>query len=514
MTSDHPAPIEPSASHSGGDTALLMRQLAAGHALPEWLPWFVFTVLLMNVFAFILLASNPVLVQDGWYFLKAFVIKAVDGHLVLQDFFAKRGAFDHAQPLRRVILYVTLERFNLDMRVQAVVGLAAAAGCLLITRSMMGWNEELPRGVRAWLWMGCCLVILSLNSRAVWGWPLMAGGYVSYLLLFALIALLWRALARGGASVPVFVVAALVYDLASDDKAILATIALLAALGWLAWRAPALRRAASTTGVWLVAALLVARIAYIYLTPAYPPATAAPLSDKLHHLAALFLQGGWWSWVLVPLGASLGNMETMSGIVGQRAQELQIVFGLGLLAGQVWFWVRAFRNRANAPTFAAIVLMLLFYAFCAGVVYARVTTFGNGYLHQPRYVFFYSMSLVALLLMMAGAMRKAPSPPRSSYALPLVILVLAGWQYRLADSSWGAMPYMSASFQRMATQIAAMAENPDVTPEHCAPELPPCQFTPEQRVQLIGFLKTHRLNVFSKAFQRATRLYPVAIPEH
>lgn len=475
---------------------------------PSWLAWTVFVVALLNVFVFVFVASNPVLVADDWYFLDTFVRISVEGHLHIADFFAKRGAMDHAQPLQKLILLEELRRFNLDMRVQAVIGAVCAAGSLLTLRWLGSLNSELSKGPRTWLWVAMCLVVVSLNSRTIWGWPLVAGGYIAHAILFALLVSLWLAMSQGRFWQWIFVGMALLFDISSDDRALLGSIALLLGLGWLALRSTAMRRQAISKAAWLLVILIVCRLVYAHLQPAYPPPEVT-FSDRIRGLTHAFEHGGWWSWVLVPLAAPLIDMEKLRLLAGSDAQAVQVALGVVLLVGQLWFWYRAFRNKPNAPTFGAIVLMLLFYGFCAGIVYARVSKNGNWYLNEPRYVLLYLTSLMALLLMAMGCEWRRYGVSRMSIVLPLLVIMLMGLQLTLSALSWGAMPYMSASYQRLASQIAAMGQSPTVTPQGCAPNLPLCSYPPEKRKEIVDFLKSHRLNVFSPAFQRINRIYPV-----
>ncbi|KGI78507.1 hypothetical protein [Oleiagrimonas soli] len=479
---------------------------------PDSLAWIIFAAVAANTLAYIVMFSNPVIRSDAWYFLDVFVRKALDGTLRLGDFFVQRGGMDHAQPLRKLILLMDLRYFDLDFRYEALAGWFAALVSLLILRRLIFWHDAPDksfRGMRVWLWAGLCVAFVSLNSTDVWGWPLVTGSYTSYALLFATLLGLWRWLALGRAGL--FMLSALAFDLAADDTAMLVNIACLLALAITIWQNPPMRTRAIKGAAMLIGCFVVVRIGYaILFTP--PPGFHMALDKRLGNLSSDFLDGGWWQWAIVPLASSVSFILPLEHFTGDRARMLQLLVGIGLLLAHGWFWSRVLWKRPamSAPAFAAIVLMLVFYALVAGIIYGRVSIFGNAYLNQPRYVLAYSFNTVALLLMCAsctwdaaavgGAIRKP--------ALVALIALLIAWQIPLSRLAWSVGPYIKAYQQKMASQLGEMAQDPGTRPTQCAPELVVCGYTETKRAELVRLLKQHRLNVFSPRVQRTTRLDP------
>ncbi|RAP58431.1 hypothetical protein [Oleiagrimonas sp. MCCC 1A03011] len=481
---------------------------------PDSLAWLIFAAVAANTLAYIVMFSNPVIRSDAWYFLDVFVRKALDGTLRLGDFFVQRGGMDHAQPLRKLILLIDLRYFNLDFRYEALAGWSAALVSLLILRRLIFWHDDPDkpfRGMRVWLWAGLCVSFVSLNSTDIWGWPLVTGSYTSYALLFATLLGLWRWLALGRANV--LILSALAFDLAADDTAMLVNIACLLALGITAWQNPSMRMRVLKGAAMLAGCFIVVRIGYaLVFTP--PQGFHMAFGKRLGNLWTYFLDGGWWQWVIIPLASSVGYVLPLKYFVGEHARALQIVVGFGLLLAHGWFWWRVLWKRPpmSAPAFAAIVLMLVFYALIAGIVYGRVSIFGNAYLNQPRYVLAYSFNTVALLLMCASCDWSRASivgTLHRSAAVALMVLFIA-WQVPLSRLAWQAGPYVKAYQQKMASQLGEMARHPGEKPQHCAPELVVCGYSKAKRAELVLLLKTHQLNVFSPRVQRATRLDPDA----
>jgi len=360
--------------------------------------WLIVTALVANIAAYIVSYSDPIIISDAWYFLDVFVSKAVKGTLGLSDFFVQRGGLDHAQPFRKLILLAETKYFDLDFRIEALAGLVGAVACVLLLRRLMFWHDNGHATSRSWLWAASAAALMSLNSPGVWSWPLVASGLTSYAFLFGMLTALWWSISSG--RIGWLVTAALVLDLAADDTAMLATVACLPTLALAAWHMPEWRgRIARATAI-LVACLVLSRITYAALyTP--PHGIVVPFGVRLEKLLHSFADGGWWKWPLVPLGSSVVYSRPASILLGFWPHA-QITIALFLLVAHVWFWWRAFRARPNAATFVAIALMLVFYALLAGIVYGRVSTFGNNYLNQTRYVLPYSFNLVALLLILPG----------------------------------------------------------------------------------------------------------------
>lgn len=481
------------------------------HAL-EVFSWLVLFALVVNTLAYVLSASSPLLISDAWYFLDVFIRKALDHTLHLADFFVKRSNYDHAQPLRKLILLFELRYFDLDFRIEAVIGLFCAAGSALVLRLIVMADGASHRGLKSLIWCGICVALISLNSRTLWTWPLVTSAYTSYLLMFLLFYGMSQWLDKGRAIR--FFMFALLLDLAADDSALLVTVACSLTLLLVAARGEGQYRRRAIVGViGLLLVLLMVRLLYKLLSP--------PLAPMDHHLGAqlglifkAFFAGGWHSWVVIPLASSIAYLPQLQTLVGGAAGAVQTFLALGLLAAHVWFWWRAWRNPLNAPTLSGVAMMLTFYAMCAGIIFARVPVFGSNYLSEPRYVLIYDFGIVALLLMCAGCDWKAsPMWARSRVILGALACTFVLWQVPLSRRAWGEVPYISAYNQNVAAQMGELARDPSVVPADCSPQIVICSWPAAKRADLIGLLQSHHLNVFSTAFQRSTRFYPVQIPE-
>lgn len=475
--------------------------------LPTSIAWAIFAIVMANMLVYVVSFSDPILVADGWYFLDAFLSKALDGTLQFGDLFIKRNSLDHAQPLRKLILLFELRHYDLDFRIQAVIGLVCAGGSLLLLRYLVFWNNQAHRNIRSWIWAAMCVALVSLNSTGVWTWPLVAEGFTSYIFVFALLVSTWKYIDSGSGWIALLVICALALDFVADKVAILATIACIIALIFAFAKISSLRRRTIYAIITLIACLIIVRISYAMLYSA-PPGSTIEFGTRLDSLLSDFINGGWWQWILVPLGSSVAYIQPLKHLVGNSAGEVQAGIGIVLLACHVWFWWQAFRTKPNAAHFSAIAMMLFFYALLAGILYTRMPTFGNNYLNQPRYVLIYGMGNIALLLMCASHPEKKTILPDRKVVVALMATALLLWQIPVSRIAWRAGPYISAYEQKLADQLWTMADNGYKVPPNCRPELFVCQYPQKKRARLIKMLQSNKLNVFSKRFQRDTKIYP------
>jgi hypothetical protein len=258
-------------------------------------------------------------------------------------------------------------------------------------------------------------------------------------------------------------------------------------------------------GWWRVPAMFVAIIAaeQILVAVFCPVIGGYESNPQASHLVGIFLHGGWWRWPVYALSDSVISSDTLMWLDPAHVFVWRVGLAAILAGLHLWFWGRFLRTRSNGTVFVAACVMLLYYAYVAGIVYGRVGVFGSEYLHQPRYVLLYQLNLVALALMYIGGRqpRREPRPPmwlKPGVGFALAFLVL---QPAFAKHGWHTAPYIRLYYWKMAQQITSMAQHPETTPDHCAPELPICDMPPAKRAELLALLKQHNLNLFNDKFR-------------
>lgn len=484
-----------------------------------------------NTLVFAARTANPLISADAWNSVDTIVRDVATGHLQLADLFAIRGPLDHSQPLRKVILLFHYRYFDLDFSVEAIIGVLAAFLALgamwLIARPGPAAGDRDRLGAMV-VFAAMAGVYLSLNAPVAFNWPLLTLGYTNHPFLLAFLCTAWAACRDPGRGrLALVFAAALAMDIVADDTGLLCTLAMLMAGAWLGMRerrgVPALRVATIA-----LAAYVVYRLLRAWLLHALPDVSggAGPGLAGLAH--GLVDNAAGIPWALrIPLVASVAHRMQLKFLLGPDTGWVETGIALAMLLAHAWFWWRALRGHPNRVMFVAVALMLMFYGLVAGMLLARISVHGLLYFWQPRYVPIYQWNLVALLLMalarwqdppVAGSQEAAGSPStaaRFGRALPVVLAaLLLLWQVPLSRASWVSAKYVSAYQQRYALQMGALAANPGEPPTRCAPALLACRYDLAHRIEVMRFLQTRHLNLFSPAFRARNRLYadPAQLP--
>lgn len=466
-------------------------------------------------------AASPVMHDDAWYFLDVFLGKAIHGELGVADFFVKRPNLDHAQPLYKLTWLLEWRYFDLDLSIGAIAGVfAAAASALVFHRVIVAQGQGHRADITRYLaWAGICALLFSLNADAAeWTWPLVAFSNVTNLIVLLFFLAVWGAHQKQRHGL--LIVATLFLDVSSDDSALIAVTAAVLALLLVQLTDPTQRRRSTwkVLGIMLLCTILV-RIGYLW-APVVGAARHVPMASQLGLLWQRLLDQGWWKWAVLPLTLPVFYRSAMPWVQAEVFDVLRVVLGLVLLAAHVWFWWKAFRGRYNRPVFVAVCLMLLFYGGLAGIMLGRVSTAGNDYLEQPRYIVFYAVHLIALLLMWAGGQHPAPSSDlryraaggRMGWWVGVTgcVVLLIG-QIPPSIHAWRMQPYLERAYATLAMRIDRLALDPEHVTD-CLHGMTVCDWAPARRRRLTRLLSQNRLNVFSPQVQRRHPYLPRLAP--
>jgi hypothetical protein len=476
----------------------------------------------LNALVYAYKTANPLIRSDNWDFLDLVVRPFATGQFNLGDLFVKRYPADHSQPLRRIILLLHYSLFDIDFRVEALIGTAVAlvnVGLLwLIARASWVGGSRLLRLVGAIVFVAIAAVYLSLNATTVFTWSLVTLNYTSHFFILLFVLAGWAAYRRASALVWIgFFVLALIADVVADDTALVATVALSMAALLIGLRQSSLRKGAATAAV-AIAALATYLVLYRLFAPPVLTNSGAGLVANVSTLASHWHEA--WQWVAIPLVSSIIQQNHLLAWFGSGSDLAELAIAVVMLVFHLWFWWRAFRGPINLTSFAAIAMMLLFYGLSAGILLNRVPSFGTDYLWQPRYALIYQWNLVALLFMILAQLpvpmgigfasaRTSPRFRQLSLALAATVgIVLIGMQVPYSVSAWNAVKFQKTYQLQQAQQMGQLAQDPTAVPQDCLPILTVCNFTTERRTELMDFLVQHHLNLFSPAFEERNHIYP------
>jgi hypothetical protein len=182
----------------------------------------------------------------------------------------------------------------------------------------------------------------------------------------------------------------------------------------------------------------------------------------------------------------------------------------------LWFWRSVYRTIGTHSAAAfACALMLYIYGMLAGIVIARVPLNGVEYLWQMRYVAFFQLANIALILQWfvsasLAAKQDQTRGARAAFSLaPVLALALMGWlQWQVSAHAWFRAPFVRTFNENLADTVYCLAQHPQIAKPVCSSFHAVCEWTPDVRVRLVKTLKDHQLNVFSPSFQQRYGIQP------
>lgn len=469
--------------------------------------WLWLTLLLglaasINALLFSSRAATPLVESDAWYFVEWFIAKYLDGSLGLLDLFMQRGGGDHAQPLQKLILLWHTAFFDMDFRFEGLAGtVAGILFCLLLSWPLRRLAADHSSAALQAALIGLIFLIgLSLNATNIYAWPLVTLGFVLLALATGIALLILGT--RLGESHTATLLLAFLLGLLADEQGVIFTVALV--IGLLLFHDRPWRRLLGSSAA-MLAGLLLSRLLLAWI--ARRNGVSADAFESHPSLLPLLGSSEAFQALLIPLGDSLLHREhwLRPDSITSNLRWPSIALAAALHG---WSWISLLRLRLaghKAPQLAlAVFLLLTSYAVLLGIVVNRVSVFGWDYLHQPRYVFFYQLPLLAALLLLhyrLGLPRSGRSGVLRGATLVLIVL-LTGLQYQLSLHAWELPSHLVHYWRGAAAAMEKMRLDPQTRPEPCHSILAPCDYDPQHRAKVIGLLFEARLNLYSPAFQR------------
>lgn len=452
-------------------------------------------VVVFNTFAYMVRFSNPVITCDYWYFVDAFVRKVDGGSLGALDFFVKRVGPDHAQPLKKLVLLLNVKFADLDLAFDAVIGFFFAAASVaflegLIRRDLPDRRRDLFYAISS---AALAASVLTLNAGVVFGYSLVLLEFSVYLAAIISFATAWRAMA-GGSWWP-YLVSIIVLNLIADDSAALTTGAIFASCLILALKQRRLQPMMVAT-----LAIAVQLLFLLAFQPHMPTHGSVPgMPPGSNPVSMLLSQPQWLGLLTIPLASTLAQLNQIQYWAPNHV--IAATWALATVAAfmHAAFWYRATRGPLNQTGFVAIALMLLMYAYVAGIWYARVPMYGTAYLNSPRYCFFYLLSNIALVLMATVEYRRPMHRSGPAAAVVAVGLLLAV-QFPLSVYTWSTGPGVSKFQRAMGRQVLQLNALPAGASPSQLPLLSACNAPPS--IDTVRFMQSHQLNVFSEGFRQ------------
>lgn len=463
--------------------------------------WCVVGITFLNTLLFVLHSANPTLMADDWYFFHVFGSKALDHTLTLGDFFGRRNGPDHAEPLIKLAILWCVTKFKLDLSVEAVIGAFVALLYALLLHSVISRSVRGgPDWAKLLAWVTVAAVLLSLNSMVLWSWAENSMQYSSDILMPLFLWVAWCSCRQQRYWLLLVVTFAMA--VVGDDNAIICAIAALIAFSLhFALRREERRHSAMIAMGIIVAVMIAVRIGY-HFAPRLGGTAVSPLQG-INGLLEQVAAGHWRAWIDAPITWGVISRNVFSDDHSHWFILFRGAVFLGMIAAEVWFWIRTVRFKWSALTFISVGLMLVSYGWIAGILIYRAPVFGTEAFNQPRYVRLYEFQVIALALMWLGAVVDGTQASRRTRWLSmtgaLACLVVVVLQVPISISAWRTVPYIRAYYQTQAQQTYLLSLNPadpDVL-AHCNQQLQLCGMPVHERSELVGILRSRRVGIFS-----------------
>lgn len=465
--------------------------------------WFVVGVFALSALIYTWKVATPLVTSDDWYYTDTLIKHYQEGNLGLVDIIGKRPN-DNSQPLNRLTLLMLTRWFQMDLALQGILGVLIALTCavLLSCLALRAWPApgKTP-WARALLPLGFTAILLSLNPVGLFTWPQVTmltfmGSLGAIIFLYVTACLVERGAWIWAA------IAALVTLVTIDTFGILAVMAAVVLLAHRALTGPKKeRRGTVAVGISAFIALIVYQVSYKQIV--HLPST--PLNGDNISIAVNYIAAHWtdaWKTFVIPFGMSVYEP------VGHLGHTWLILIPLSVMlwCGHIWFWREYFRDAGrHRLAFVGAGLMLYFYATVAGMLLDRVPRFDFDYLQQPRYVAFYELQLVAMLLMAVIVLSTRSEPAKAASIASITVLLMCGmlaFNVYFTARAWVAASYIQTYYHRMAEQINQLANDPTKTPDPCYHEVSICTWTPERRAEVLQVLRQGNSNIFSAEFRQ------------
>ncbi len=461
---------------------------------PNVFVWSGVSLLVVFVLAFVWAAASPVVKGDDWYYADTLIKHFQDGNMGVLDFFGKRIG-DNSQPINRLILLAVTAWFQMDLTLQGMLGVLIALACA-VSLSWFALRAWPATGKIVWarvlLPIGFTAIFLSLNPVGLFGWPLVTTltfmgtlGAIVYIYAVAGMAKPWT----WAWVMP----AALVTLVLLDTFGILAVMATIVLFIHRAFSGPKDGRVHTIAAA---SAAFVALAAYQYGYRHITGIQSTPLTgDNIAAAMGYFSVhlGEAWKTAVIPFAISVYQP------LGEPGHTWQVLIPLAVLVwcGHVWFWREYLRNSGHRLAFLGGGLMLYFYATVAGMLLDRVPRNDFDYLFQPRYVAFYELQLAAMLLMAVVILSRKPAREMVGTVVVVSISMMLVLNVYFEGRAWSSVKYMRAFDAHLIQQINELAADPARLPDNCNPQITPCRWPLDKRVEVLQVLRQGDLNVFS-----------------
>lgn len=467
--------------------------------------WLSFVLLAINLIVYVANTATPHLRADAWFFLSEFLIPWHEGNFSFFDLYTVRSDADHVQPVHRILFFANAELFDLDFRVEAIVGvlfLIFVAGALVKHFKSSIYDFSDNRTV-VFMMLCLCMVVLGFNTTNIYTWSLVALGYMTIFINVCLFIYLSKFINEiSGKNAILLILMAMLALFVGDDVGIL--VVSLSAL--MLFIVSLFKRDKNV----LVMAIAIISIVFFYGMIKSNIITYLNVSNESgRFLSAIEYYvnnlGEILEIVSAPFADSVVHLSYLKKTFSDF-KSLSIFIGCLVILFHIYCWFFYLKFKLYERSYLPLMLMLYSYALIAGVLVYRIPDFGVGYLHSPRYIRAYQPGLWGALLCFIAVYSQKHTEMnkylKNTVAGIFVFLFILQFSY--INLAWKSSGYINKYSQGEAKRMFYYAGDSEQN-SPCKANSPEkiCKLKASERERLLGFLKENELNVFSPRIQDA-----------
>ena len=465
-----------------------------------------------NLLYFISQAASPIIRSDSWYYLDTIVLKWATKGFDFFDIFIKRQLIDHSQPLNKISLYLNYKFFNLDFRVEALIGYFGLI--LLIILSVNIYFKRFDLENRTWLsgvfFIGAISMITSLNTTEIYTWSLVTFAFIYLLLAFIVAIMAFNFLNEKSTFLSLSITMA-IFLLLGDTAAVIVWLSITICVVFLAFFNNRTYRTSSLK--WIIITGLLLFIYFIAVNAKFITLEWGRELKPQHENNIYLLNPFSYIEILRIVFSSAIAHALHLQVFGKLSRILSFVIACVILVFYIRYFILLISYKDKITKEKFITLFLLVYATVSiiAIIFGRIPDFGIEYLKQPRYVFFYQIIPFALLLDAAFTAKLKFKPLRIFKKIYFVTLTTSFilLQTMFILSAYRSIYWLSKYNDKQVKTIGYYTKNKELPQAECTEySAPLCQMPPDKRNMLLGFLEHEELNVFNPSFQWRYRFFP------
>jgi hypothetical protein len=462
----------------------------------QWAALWVVGLAVINQLMYARYATIPLLQGDSWIYLQGWLGRMLSGRGEWIDLFVQPNRDMTNFFFHKLLTWINVKFFDLDFSLEGTVGAlgAIALAAMVVARTVgirpMDWRLRDVAFTSA-----ATLFTLTLASTNIYSWGLVTLWFVWLAMAVAAFLLLDRC----STTPPTLVASGLVVGLALDEPAI--AVILPASIVAIMCGERGFNRARMLSLACFAAGILASALVYAIANDLAGLPAAESRRAGFRVIGSLEF---WWAFLTVPFSEAVFPSENRARVFGASADVTSAAMAVFALLFQGLFWafvLRRLQRQALPPALRlAVFLVLVSYAMVIGIGHQRLAQFGIDYLSQPRYVVFYLLQILGLLI---AAHQAWPEDARR-WARSIAVTgigALLGLQAVHATVAWRHTVHLRAYVVDAALIFGDMDRDPSIVPSRCPDIFDPCRWDTASRRQAMESLRVAGVNLHSPAFR-------------